>query len=100
MRVGRVVGNIVSTIKEPTHEGKKLMLIRFLNSKGEEIEDEYVYADASGCGVGDLVFVSEDGSAAETEFHLENDVCTFDGVIVGVVDEIHFNESARVNTNI
>lgn len=93
MRVGRVVGNIVSVIKEPTHIGKKMMLIRFLNDHGEELDDEYVYADAAGAGVGDLVLVSEDGSAAETEFHLENDVCTFDGVIVGVVDSMHYDRS-------
>ena len=91
MRVGRVVGNLVSVIKEPTHIGKKMMLIRFLDNKGEESEEEYVYADASGAGVGDLVLVSEDGSAAETEFHLENDVCTFDGVIVGVVDRLYYD---------
>ncbi len=91
MRIGRVVGNLVSVIKEPTHIGKKMMLIRFLNDKGEETEEEYVYADASGAGVGDLVLVSEDGSAAETEFHLENDVCTFDGVIVGVVDRLYYD---------
>ena len=91
MRVGRVVGNLVSVIKEPTHIGKKMMLIRFLNDKGDETEEEYVYADASGAGVGDLVLVSEDGSAAETEFHLENDVCTFDGVIVGVVDRLYYD---------
>ena len=91
MRVGRVVGNLVSVIKEPTHIGKKMMLIRFLNDKGEETEEEYVYADASGAGIGDLVLVSEDGSAAETEFHLENDVCTFDGVIVGVVDRLYYD---------
>ena len=95
MRVGRVVGNIVSTVKEPTHVGKKLMLIRFLDNKGEEIEDEYVYADAAGCGVGDLVFVSEEGSAAETEFHLEGDVCTFDGVICGVVDSMTYDGSTK-----
>ena len=91
MRVGRVVGNLVSVIKEPTHIGKKMMLIRFLDDKGEETEEEYVYADASGAGVGDLVLVSEDGSAAETEFHLENDVCTFDGVIVGVFDRLFYD---------
>ncbi len=91
MRVGRVVGNLVSGIKEQTHIGKKMMLIHFLNDKGEETEEEYVYADASGAGVGDLVLVSEDGSAAETEFHLENDVCTFDGVIVGVVDRLYYD---------
>ena len=91
MRVGRVVGNLVSVIKEPTHIGKKMMLIRFLDDKGEETEEEYVYADASGAGIGDLVLVSEDGSAAETEFHLENDVCTFDGVIVGVVDRLYYD---------
>ena len=64
MRVGRVVGNLVSVIKEPTHIGKKMMLIRFLDNKGEESEEEYVYADASGAGIGDLVLVSEDGRSA------------------------------------
>ena len=39
------------------------------------------------------MLVSEDGGAAETEFHLENDVCTFDGVIVGVVDLMHYDRS-------
>jgi len=93
MRAGRVVGNVVSVIKEPTHMGKKLMLIRFLDDFGREMEDEFAYADAAGAGVGDLVLVSEDGGAAETEFHLENDVCAFDGVIVGVVDEMRYDRS-------
>ena len=91
MRVGRVVGNLVSVIKEPTHVGKKMMLVRFLDRDGNEQEDEHVYADAAGAGIGDLVLVSEDGGAAETEFHLENDVCTFDGVIVGVVDLMQYD---------
>ena len=92
MRVGRVVGNIVSVIKEPTHVGKKMMLIRFLDHDGQETEEEHIYADAAGAGIGDLVLVSEDGSAAETEFHLQDDVCTFDGVIVGILDHMYFDK--------
>jgi len=89
MRIARVTGNLVSTIKEPTHAGRKLMLVSFLRLDGTLAPGEYVYADAAGAGVGDTVLVCEEGSAAEVEFELENDVCVFDGVIVGVVDNIY-----------
>ena len=71
--------------------GKKMLLVRFLDSNQEETEEEHVFADAAGSGVGDLVLVSEDGSAAATEFGLGRDDCTLDGVIVGVVDYLSFD---------
>ena len=92
MRVGKVVGNLVSTIKEPAHMGKKLLLVSFLDEQGKETEEEYVYADAAGSGIGDLVLVSEDGSAAATEFGLDRDDCTLDGVILGVVDYFRYDK--------
>ena len=91
MRIARVTGNLVSTIKEPTHTGRKLMLISYLGLDGNLDAGEYVYADAAGAGVGDTVLVCEEGSAAEVEFGLEGDVCVFDGVIVGVVDHIYID---------
>ena len=93
MRIARVVGNLTCTIKDPAHESRKMMLVRFLDDKGEEIEDEHVYADASDCGVGDIVLVSEEGSAAQTEFELDDIDCTLDGVIVGVIDRITYDRT-------
>ena len=37
MRIARVVGNLTCTIKDPAHESRKMMLVRFLDDKGEEI---------------------------------------------------------------
>ena len=31
MRIARVVGNVVSTIKEETHYGRKMMIIEYLD---------------------------------------------------------------------
>ena len=92
MRIGRIVGNVVTTIKDAEHYGKKLMLVRFLDCNEQETEEEFLYADAACAGVGDLVLVSEDGSAAETELQLESGVCTFDGVILGVVDYYSYDK--------
>lgn len=69
------------------------MLVCFLDSDGNELPEEHIYADAAGAGVGDLVLVSEDGGAAEAEFDLGGDVCVFDGVIVGVVDSVNFDKN-------
>ena len=87
MRIGRVTGNVVSVVKEPTHAGKKLLIVSFLDGRGELLDEEYIYADAAGAGVGDMVLVSEDGTAAELEFE-HDEICSHDGVIVGVVDGV------------
>ncbi|MCI5698838.1 MAG: ethanolamine utilization protein EutN [Lachnospiraceae bacterium] len=86
MRIGRVVGNMVSVIHDPCHDGHKFLLVRFLDDEGHELE-EGVFADSADAGIGDLVLVSEDGGAAELIFKLENQVCVFDGLILGVIDE-------------
>ena len=88
MRIGRVTGNVVSVIKEPTHQAKKLLIVSFLNSEGALLEEEYIYADIAGAGVGDMVLVSEDGGAAELEFE-QDELCSLDGVIVGVIDSVN-----------
>lgn len=86
MRIGRVVGNMVSVIHDPCHDGHKFLLVRFLDGEGRGTE-EGVFADSANAGIGDLVLVSEDGGAAELVFGLEDKVCVFDGLIVGVIDE-------------
>lgn len=86
MRIGRVVGNLVSVIHDSCHNGHKLLLVRFLDREGNALE-EGVFADSADAGIGDLVLVSEDGGTAELIFELEDSVCVFDGLIVGVIDE-------------
>lgn len=86
MRIGRVVGNMVSVIHDVQHSGKKFLLVRFYDDEGNLVE-EGVYADSANAGTGDLVLVCEDGDAAEMIFDLDGEAVVFDGLILGVIDE-------------
>ena len=85
MRVGRVVGNMVTVIHDPCHDGKKFLIVQFLDEDGK-VYEEGVYADSANAGIGDTVLVCEDGDAAELIFDLQGEPSVFDGLIVGVVD--------------
>ena len=64
MRVAQVVGNIVSTVKDPSHAGQKLMIVDFLDGAGRRTGENAVVFDAAQAGVGDVVLVSTDGGAS------------------------------------
>ena len=64
MRVAQVVGNIVSTVKDPSHAGQKLMIVDFLDGAGRRTGENAVVFDAAQAGVGDVVLVSTDGASA------------------------------------
>lgn len=85
MRLARVVGNIVSTVKEITHEGYKLMLIQYIDAKGEPDGPRLIAFDGADAGVGDLVIINIDGDAAKMILNDKEIIC--DLTICGVVDE-------------
>ena len=92
MRLARVVGNVVSTVKERTHSNYKLLIVRYLDGEGNPVETEQIVFDGADAGVGDLVLVNVDGGAAkmllgDKEIIADNTVCgvidhwTFDGKV-------------------
>ena len=94
MRLARVVGNVVSTVKERTHSNYKLLIVRYLDGEGNPVETEQIVFDGADAGVGDLVLVNVDGGAAkmllgDKEIIADNTVCgvidhwTFDGKVTG-----------------
>ena len=89
MRLARVVGNVVSTIKERTHSNYKLLIVEYLDGEGNPVETEQIVFDGADAGVGDLVLVNVDGGAAkmllgDKEIIADNTVC-------GVIDHWTFN---------
>lgn len=46
MRIARVVGNVVSTIKEETHYGRKMMIIEYLDLDMKPIGTRDIALDA------------------------------------------------------
>ena len=84
MRIGRVVGNVVSTIKDESFTGYKLLIVEYWDEKGEPDGSRVIAFDAGQAGIGDVVLVAADGGASN--MILNDDGIIADLAIAGVVD--------------
>ena len=65
MFLGRVMGNATSTVKHPSMEGAKLLLVMALQADGQTIEgDPILVVDRLGAGRGEMVMITSDGIGA------------------------------------
>jgi len=55
MIIGRVLGNVIATQKQESHEGKKILLVQPLDLDGQPTGEPFVALDAVDAGVGDRV---------------------------------------------
>lgn len=83
MQLGRVVGTVVSTAKEATLEGRKLLIVRILDLDANETGAYVVAIDSVAAGVGEVVLVSTGSSARMTEATRDRPA---DAVIAAIVD--------------
>jgi len=74
---------VVATHKEQTLEGLKFMLVRQVDTDGQETGGFVVAADAVGAGPGELVLVASGSSARQTQATNNRPV---DAVIMAIVD--------------
>jgi microcompartment protein CcmK/EutM len=86
MFLGRVVGDVVATIKHRALEGRKLLVVQPLTGEGTPTGRPTIAVDVVDAGVGDHVLVVDEGnSAAQVLAVPRGPVRT---VVVGVVDEV------------
>lgn len=85
MLLGKVVGTVVSTKKEPTLDGSKFLLVRGLDLEGKATATLVVAVDAVGAGVGEVVLYASGSSARQTELTKDRPV---DAVIMAIVDQL------------
>ena len=85
MRLARVVGNVVSTVKDPCYTGYKLMLVEYLDPDTRQPDGaRQIVFDCVDAGVGGIVLVNIDGGAAN--MLLNDKVCIADQTICGIID--------------
>lgn len=85
MRLARVVGNVVSTVKDEGYIGKKLMLVEYFDPVSQKPEGSRMIAcDCVDSGIGDIVLVNTNGGAGN--MLLNDDHTIVDLVICGIVD--------------
>ena len=85
MLIGRVVGTLVATRKEPTLDGLKFLVLKQLDVEGQETGGYRVAADAVGAGMGEVVLYATGSSARQTKV---TDRRPCDAVIMAIVDTL------------
>jgi microcompartment protein CcmK/EutM len=85
MKLAKVVGNVVSTVKTESHHRCKLMVVLPVDTEGNPVGDSVIAVDGVNAGIGETVLIVEEGGSAREVMH--NPQGAYDTVIVGIVDE-------------
>ena len=88
MILGRVVGTVVATRKDPRLVSSKLLIARSMDPSGKTDGNYVVAIDTVDAGYGETVLIVS-GSSARMASGLKD--CPVDAAIVGIVDEIEVN---------
>ena len=85
MLLGRIVGTVVATRKDPRLVSSKLMVVRPVDPKGKMDSQHLVAVDTVDAGIGETVLVVS-GSSARMASGLKD--TPVDAAIIGVVDTV------------
>ena len=92
MFIGRVTGEVVSTIKHPTLTGRKELLVEPLDPRTlERCGPAVIALDFVDAGAGELVLIVDEGNAAALVTGLPNPPIRT--MILGVVDAVRMGET-------
>lgn len=86
MKIAKVIGSTVATIKNEKLVGTKLLICREADESGEANGRPYVAVDTVDAGVGDLVLTAHGSSGRQTNRTKDAPV---DAVIMAVIDSLN-----------
>ncbi|MBD2680320.1 MULTISPECIES: EutN/CcmL family microcompartment protein [Nostoc] len=86
MQVAKVRGTVVSTQKDPSLRGVKLLLLQLVDENGNILPQYEVAADIVGAGVDEWVLVSRGSAARQVD---GNEKRPLDAAVVAIIDTIH-----------
>ncbi len=92
MLLGKVIGTVVASQKEPTLDGLRLLLVRGVTDDLKDTSTLLVCADAVSAGEGEIVLIAQGSSARQTVATQNRPV---DGVIMAIVDEVSVHGALR-----
>jgi microcompartment protein CcmK/EutM len=88
MRIAKVVGVAVATVKDQRLEGGKCMLVAAADPAGQVQGPPFVAFDMVGAGEGELVLVVEGSSARVAAGDANRPV---DAVIIAILDSLRYD---------
>lgn len=94
MKLGKIIGNVVSTNKVDNLNALKLYVVEYLNEELIGINKSAVCADTTNAGTGDIVLLCSSSSARMTK--MTKEACV-DNTIVAIVDVISLGQRVIYN---
>jgi ethanolamine utilization protein EutN len=86
MKLCKVTGNVVATVKHEAYRGHKLMIVQPIDEAGGDAGTTFLAVDLVQAGPGDTVLVMQEGNGVRQI--LKADKLPIRSVIVGVVDTV------------
>lgn len=93
MFLGRVIGCVWSTAKNPQLEGLRFLVVQPLTPELKETSKRLICADSSGAGAGELIYWVR---CREASFPFLPKEVASDATVVGIVDEVHVARAGNV----
>ena len=86
MKVGRVIGSVVSTINHEFFDGERLLIVRLVD-QGRDTASYVICTDVVGAGADETVLILDEGTSARQIHGVDTGPTR--SVVVGIVDDIH-----------
>jgi ethanolamine utilization protein EutN len=90
MMLGRIIGNVVCTMKDPALLGQKLLIVQPLDRKGRDIGRPLVALDAVGAGTGEMIYWCRGKEASFPFLPVE---LPSEATVVGIVDAVNIPDA-------
>lgn len=97
MKLGRIVGNAVSTLKHQAYHSKSLLLVEPVNPHGECIGPAIVAVDYVGAGIGEYVLLGGAPGQAKDVFGI--DIAPIKEMVMGIIDEVEMDGTLTLSAN-
>ncbi len=89
MKLGKVIGTVVCTRKEPALDGKKLLVVQPISLRNEPLGKPLIAVDTIGAGSGETVIYVR---GKEGSFPMLPQIVPTDAGITGIVDYFDVEE--------
>ena len=86
MQLGRIIGNVVCTMKDPALIGQRLLIVQPLDRKGRDKGRPVIALDAVGAGAGETIYWCR---GKEASFPFLPAILPTEATIVGIVDSVN-----------
>jgi ethanolamine utilization protein EutN len=92
MFLGRIVGSVWATVKDPQMEGLRMLVVQPVTAALEDAGKRLICTDWTGAGAGEIVYWVR---SKEASFPFLPQEPPTDATVVGIVDSIHLRGEVR-----